>query len=150
MNVKQISVVMSNEPGSVLRMAKTLSKNDIYIRALTVADSSTFSTVRIIVDNVLWASSVLKEAGFTVSLSDVIAVGVPDTPDGLASVLEILDASGINIDYMYEIRGNRRHITTEGTDMQLFVFKVSDNAGTIEAFDAEGVKVFGQGELSAL
>ena len=53
MNVKQISVVMSNEPGSVLRMAKTLSKNDIYIRALTVADSSTFSTVRIIVDNVL-------------------------------------------------------------------------------------------------
>ena len=68
----------------------------------------------------------------------------------LASVLEILDASGINIDYMYEIRGNRRHITAEGTDMQLFVFKVSDNSKAIDAFEAEGIKVFGQGELSAL
>ncbi|MBQ7170615.1 MAG: hypothetical protein IJR63_12020 [Synergistaceae bacterium] len=150
MNVKQISVVMSNEPGSVLRMARTLSENDIYIRALTVADSSTFSTVRIIVNNVLWASSVLKEAGFTVSLSDVIAAGVPDTADGLAHVLEVLDGAGINIDYMYEIRGNRRHVTGGGAELQIFVFKVSDNTRTVEAFESAGIKIFGQGELSGV
>lgn len=150
MNVKQISVVLSNEPGSVLRMARTLSENDIYIRALTVADSSTFSTVRIIVDNVLWASSVLKEAGFTVSLSDVIAAGVPDTADGLAHVLEVLDGAGINIDYMYEIRGNRRHVAAGGAELQIFVFKVSDNEGASEAFGFAGIKIFGQGELSAV
>ena len=150
MNVKQVSVVMSNEPGSVLRMARTLSSNDIYIRALTVAESSTFSTVRIIVDNVLWASSVLKDAGFTVSLNDVVAVGVPDTADGLAHVLEILDGAGINIDYMYEIRGNNRHLTPDGEDMQLFVFRMSDNNGAIEAFSSAGIKVFEQGDLSGI
>lgn len=150
MNVKQISVVMSNEPGSVLRMARTLSENDIYLRALTVAESSTFSTVRIIVDNVLWASSVLKEAGFTVSLSDVIALGVPDTADGLAHVLEVLDGAGINIDYMYEICGNRRHITADGAELQIFVFRMSDNEGAAEALESAGIKVFGQGKLSGV
>ena len=150
MNVKQISVVLSNEPGSVLKMAQTLSENDIYIRALTVADSSTFSTVRIIVDNVLWASSVLKDAGFTVNLSDVIAAGVPDTSGGLAEVLKVLYGAGINIDYMYEIRGNRMHFSAGGTELQIFVFKVSDNAKTVEAFSTAGIEIFGQGELSAL
>ena len=97
MNVKQISVVLNNCPGTVLGMAKTLSEHKIDMRAITVADSSTFTTVRLIVDNVLWASSVLKDAGFTVSLNDVIAVEVPDVTGGLAKVLEVLSNADINV-----------------------------------------------------
>lgn len=149
-NVKQISVVMSNEPGSVLRMARVLSARKIDMRALTVAESSTFSTVRLIVDNVLWASSVLKEAGFTVSLNDVTAIEVPDVPGGLTKVLEVLDTEGINIEYMYEIQGRKIPMSLGGGGMSLLVFRLNDNDKAVGAFIDEGIRVLGQGELSAV
>ena len=150
MNVKQISVVLNNCPGTVLGMAKTLSEHKIDMRAITVADSSTFTTVRLIVDNVLWASSVLKDAGFTVSLNDVIAVEVPDVTGGLAKVLEVLSNADINIEYMYEIRGNKKHVSIGGGGIPLLVFKVDDTETAVREFTSAGIRILGQGELPAL
>ena len=148
MNVKQISVGLNNSPGTVLEMSRVLFNNNIELRAITVAESSTFTIVRVIVDNILWASSVLKEAGFTVSLNDVIAIKVPDIPEGFTKVLEVLNNAGINIDYMYEICGRRTQPGKSG--IPLLVFKVDDVDAAVEAFTSAGIRVLGQGELSAV
>lgn len=99
--VKQISVFLENKSGRLAAVTRTLGQNDINIRALSIADTSDFGILRLIVNDPSRAYAVLKEAGFTVSETDVIAVEVPDTPGGLADVLDILGAAGANIEYLY-------------------------------------------------
>ena len=103
MNVKQISVELKHVPGTLHEMTNILADNGISIRALTVANSTDTSTVRIIVDNVIWASSVLRGAGFAMTCSEVVAVEVPNIPGGLNHVLSILKDGNVNIEYMYHV-----------------------------------------------
>ena len=89
-NVKQIAVQLKHVPGTLWQMTNVLAEHGISIRALTVANSTDTSTVRLIVDNVMYASEVLKKAGFTLSFSSVLATEIPNIPGGLNHVLEIL------------------------------------------------------------
>ena len=101
MKVEQITIFLENKPGGLEKVTKILKDAPINIRTLAVADTSDFGIVRLIVNNVELATKVLKESGFTVSRTTVVAVEVPDRPGGLHSILEVLAKENINIAYMY-------------------------------------------------
>lgn len=101
MTVKQLSVFVENQPGKMAEITAVLHRNNIDIRALSIADTTNFGVLRLIVDRPSAAADALKEAGFTVSLTKVIAVGVSDAPGGLASVMAVLSQGGITVEYIY-------------------------------------------------
>ena len=101
MTVEQISIFMENKPGALERVTETLDKANINIRALSLADTSDFGILRLIVNDVARAQKVLQEKGFTVKRTDVVAVEVSDRPGGLHSILAALSESKTNVEYMY-------------------------------------------------
>lgn len=105
MKVKQISLFLENKSGRLFEVSRILGEKAVNIRALSIADTSDFGILRLIVDAPEKASEILKKEGFTVSETEVIAVEVPDRPGGLAGVLKIFGEKGINIEYMYAFVG---------------------------------------------
>jgi len=101
MKVEQISIFLENKPGGLENVTRILRDANINIRTLSVADTSDFGIVRLIVDHVAETVQVLKENGYTISRTNVVAVEVPDQPGGLHSILEVLAKAAINIEYMY-------------------------------------------------
>jgi len=101
MKVKQISIFLENKQGHLLEVVDALAKAKVNIRALSIADTSEFGILRIIVPDPELAKKALKKGGFTFNENDVIAVGVSDTPGGLASALRVLAQGGINVEYLY-------------------------------------------------
>jgi hypothetical protein len=101
MEVKQISLFLENKKGRLWEALDTLAKAKINIRALSIADTSDFGILRLIVPDPDKAKKVLAKSNFTVRENDVIAVGVSDSPGGLAKILKILTDADINVEYMY-------------------------------------------------
>ncbi len=101
MKVEQISVFIENKSGRLAEIARTLGEAGINIRALSLADTSDFGILRLIVNDREKAKTALKEKGFTVSKTEVVAVEVPDRPGGLYQILEKLENESINVEYMY-------------------------------------------------
>ena len=101
MKVKQISLFMENRAGRLADVARTLGEAGVNIRALSLADTADFGILRLIVNDVDRAVSVLRESGHTVQITEVVAVEVADKPGGLAEVLGILEQAGLNVEYMY-------------------------------------------------
>jgi hypothetical protein len=101
MKVEQISIFIENKSGRLAEITRILGDAGINIRALSLADTSDFGILRLIVNNVETAKAALKEKGFTVSKTEVVAVEVPDRPGGLSALLQTLDANQINVEYMY-------------------------------------------------
>ena len=89
MSVKQISVFLENRPGCLNEMTQALADANIDLRGLSLAETSDFGIVRLIVDDVLSTATVLKDAGFVASMTDVLAVEVPNVPGGLNKVLSL-------------------------------------------------------------
>lgn len=129
---KQISVFLENKAGRLSSVTRVLGEAGINIRALSIADTSDFGILRIIVNDPERAYKILKEAGFTVSETEVIAVKVSDTPGGLAAVLEQMSDQNLNIEYLYAFLG------TSGDDA-LVIFKVEDIEHARKAFTAKGI-----------
>jgi len=101
MKVEQISIFIENKSGRLAEITRVLGDAGINIRALSLADTSDFGILRLIVNDCAKANPVLKEAGFTVSKTEVVAVEVPDHPGGLSAILQALDREAINVEYMY-------------------------------------------------
>lgn len=101
MKIKQISVFLENKSGRLAELTQVLGEAGINIRALSIADTSDFGILRLIVNKPKEALDVLKNEGFTVSITDVIAVQVNDQPGGLGYVLKLLQDDGVNIEYLY-------------------------------------------------
>ncbi len=101
MRVEQLSVFLENKAGRLAEVTSILAEANINIRALSLADTSDFGVLRLIVDNNQKAVDTLKNRGFTIGKTDVVAVEVEDRPGGLHKILEILNASKINVEYMY-------------------------------------------------
>jgi hypothetical protein len=101
MKVEQISIFIENKSGRLAEITRILGEANINIRALSLADTSDFGILRLIVNDGAKATTVLKEAGFTVSMTEVVAVEVPDRPGGLSAILQTLDREAINVEYMY-------------------------------------------------
>jgi hypothetical protein len=101
MKVEQISIFIENKSGRMAEITRILGDAGINIRALSLADTSDFGILRLIVNDVEKAKTVLKESGFTVNKTEVVAVEVPDQPGGLSRILQTLDTDQINVEYMY-------------------------------------------------
>ncbi len=101
MKVEQISVFIENKSGRLAEIARILGEAGVNIRALSLADTSDFGILRLIVNDREKAKTALKEKGFTVSKTEVVAVEVPDRPGGLYQILERLESESINVEYMY-------------------------------------------------
>ncbi|QER42674.1 ACT domain-containing protein [Thermodesulfobacterium sp. TA1] len=101
MKIKQISVFLENKKGRLYEALKAIADHGINIRALSIADTSEFGILRMIVPQPEEAKKVLEEAGFTTKITNVVAVGVKDEPGGLAGVLKYLYDADINVEYLY-------------------------------------------------
>lgn len=143
MTVKQISVFLENKPGAMAEFTDVLSKNNIDMRALSLAEASDFGIVRIIVDDVYNAMQVIKDAGYICSAAKVLAVAIPDEPGGLAKVIRYLGDNGINVEYVYAF-------TTTQKDVAYMIFRVKDNEKAIQVLTKNGVKLMSQDDLAKL
>jgi hypothetical protein len=101
MKVEQISVFLENKPGGLEIVTRMLEEANINIRALSLADTSDFGILRLIVNDVEGAKKALKESGFTIGATAVVAVEIPDRVGGLNAILKLLSGRGISIEYMY-------------------------------------------------
>ena len=101
MRAEQISIFLENKAGRLAEVTATLRDASINIMALSLADTTDFGILRLIVNDNDKAEKVLKEGGFTVGKTDVIAVEVDDNPGGLNNVLDPLTREGVNVEYMY-------------------------------------------------
>lgn len=143
MKVKQISVFLENKPGRLVKVTELLGKNNINIRALSVADTTDFGILRLIVTEPDRTSEILKEEGFAYSLTDVIAVEVPDNPGGLAGILAYLEENKINIEYVYAF-------LQKSLESAIVVFRVEDLNGAIKILQSKQVKILENNEVYAL
>ena len=123
MKVEQISIFIENKSGRLAEITRILGEAGINIRALSLADTSDFGILRLIVNDCAKANTVLKENGFTVSKTEVVAVEVPDRPGGLSAILQTLDREAINVEYMYAF-GER----CGGNAVIIFRFDETDKA----------------------
>ena len=101
MTIEQLSVFIENKPGKLVEALETLAQAGVDLRALSLADTTDFGILRIIVDKPSDALNTLRDAGYLVRSNDVIPVSVGDKPGGLAAVLRVLADSGIDVEYTY-------------------------------------------------
>ncbi|MFW6235843.1 MAG: ACT domain-containing protein, partial [Desulfovibrionales bacterium] len=101
MKVEQISIFLENRAGRLSEVTRVLAEGGINIRALSLADTSDFGILRLIVTDHERAKQILKENGFTVGRTNVVAVEVQDQPGGLHNILHLLSSKGVNVEYMY-------------------------------------------------
>ena len=129
---KQISIFLENKTGRLAHVTRVLGDAGINIRALSIADTSDFGILRIIVNDPGKAFEILKAADFTVSVTEVIAVQLPDTPGSLAGVLEQMTEENLNIEYLYAFLGG-------GANNAFIIFKVEDIDKAQKAFAKKGI-----------
>jgi len=140
MSIKQISVFLENKKGRLLAVTKCLYENNINIRALSVADTSDFGILRMIVDQPDLAYKALKNSGFTVRETDVIAIEIPDNPGGLHQALEVLEKGNVNLEYVYAFVDARK-------DAALNVIRVDKMEEATEILQKGGIKIITNEDL---
>ncbi len=143
MTVKQISAFVENTPGSLEKFTEVLNRNQIDMRALSLAETENFGIVRVIVSDSCKASNVLKEEGYVFSVTPVLAVELPDSPGGLYQILCTLREAAINVEYVYAFTARKK-------DVAYMIFRVTDNDKAIEALESHGVHLLSQDELEAM
>ncbi len=134
MKVDQISIFLENKSGRLAEVARVLGRAGINIRALSLADTSDFGILRLIVNDSAKATEVLKAGQFTVSTTQVVAVEVSDRPGGLAQILDILEREKINVEYMYAF-------VERSSDNAVIIFRFDEIDRAIKALTAKGIKV---------
>lgn len=135
MKVKQISVFLENRRGRLAEVTRVLGENNLNIRALSLADTSEFGVLRMIIDYPDKAYMVLKENHYTVRETDVVALEVPDRPGGLAHVLNIMSEKQVNVEYLYAFPER------ESLDKAIMIFKFDDVDKAITVLQQQGINV---------
>lgn len=143
MKVSQLSVFIENKSGRLADVTHTLSDAGINIRALSIADTIDYGLLRLIVNDPAAAKSALTGAGFTVALTEVLAIEIPDKPGGLAGIIDILAEAGINIEYMYAFVG------TSGENA-IVIFRIERVDEAITILQRKGVRILTGDEVHAL
>ncbi|MBN2582215.1 MAG: ACT domain-containing protein [Planctomycetes bacterium] len=140
MKLKQLSVFLENKPGQLSHPCRALAESGINIVTLSLADTQQFGILRVIVKEWQKGLQVLKTAGCVVNVTDVVAVEVPDRPGGLATVLEAIEKTGMNLEYMYAF-------TIRSGDRAVLVFRFEDPDTAVGQLQAAGVNVVDSVEL---
>ena len=140
MTVKQISVFLENKPGRLAEFTDVLSENNINMRALYLAEASDFGIVRVIVDDVYNTYTVLKDHDYIFSITQVLAVEMPDEPGALSRVIRVLGDNEVNVEYMYAFTARKK-------DSAYMIIRVADNKKAIEVLQKNGIRPVCQDEL---
>lgn len=143
MSVKQISVFLENKAGRLADVTKVLGSNKIDISALSIADTTHFGILRLIVNDPDAAEIILKDAGFTVSSSPVLAIAIEDTAGSLSIALDALDAKAIGVDYIYAFVGKTQ-------SKALVIFRVEDIPAATKVLTEAGITVLKDEEVYSL
>jgi len=136
----QLSIFSENKPGHVTGPCRRLAEEGIDLLALSLADSQHFGIMRVIVSDWERARTLLEDSGVIVKVTEVLAVEVPDRPGGLADVLEAIDGSGINIEYMYAfpfVRGQKA----------VLIFRFDKPDAAIKRLLEKDINILGPGVL---
>lgn len=142
MKVEQISIFIENKSGRLAEVTRILGESNVNIRALSLADTSDFGILRLIVNDRGAAIDALKAKGFTVNKTEVVAVEVPDKPGGLAAILQVLDGVSINVEYMYafvERCGENAVIIFRFDETEMAISALTQNGFTV----LEGERLYG-------
>ncbi len=143
MKAEQISIFIENKSGRLAEITRILGEAGINIRALSLADTSDFGILRLIVNDREKAKTVLKEKGFTVSKTEVVAVEVPDRPGGLSEILQVLDSQGINVEYMYAF-------VERCGENAVIIFRFDETEKAISSLKASGFNILDGERLYSL
>lgn len=143
MRVEQISVFLENKAGRLAEVARILAEAGINIRALSLADTSDFGILRLIVNDNNKAKEALKQSGFTVGKTDVVAVEVEDRPGGLHRILDVLCRSNVNVEYMYAF------VQQSGSNA-VIIFRFDNLDEAVKVLQANGVPVIEGEKLYAM
>lgn len=134
MFIKQISIFVENKSGRLAEITAAIAKAGIDIRALSIADTTNFGILRLIVDKPDEAEAALKAAGLTVSLTNVIAIGIPDQPGGFAAAMKALSDAGVGIEYMYAF-------ISRDEGRACVILRVENNDAAIRALRDGGIEL---------
>lgn len=132
MIIKQISAFVENKPGRLAEIIDILAKNSIDMRALSIADTTDFGILRVIVDKPEEVAVMLRENKVTVSMTDVLAVKLKDKPGSLAELLKVLAAQNISVEYLYAF------VAKNNDDSAYVVIRVDDNDATGKLLEQNG------------
>jgi hypothetical protein len=134
MNIQQISVFLENKPGRLAHVAQVLKDNAINIRALTIADTSDFGILRMIVSNPEKAYDMLKKAGFTVKVNTIIAVEIDDREGVFYDLMSLCDKNNLNVEYTYSF-------VEQYSNKAILFLRIENSDVAIEVFTKNGYKL---------
>ena len=135
MKIRQISVFLENRPGRLSALCRTLAEAGVNLSTLTLAETGEFGLLRLITPDPEKTKQVIEQAGYAATSTEVVALQVPDRPGGLASVLQVLEAHQISVEYMYAFA-----MKAGGDAVMVFRFDDMDRALTV--LQTAGVSVF--------
>ena len=141
MSVNQVSVFLENKPGTLNNLTEVLAAHNINIRALSLAETNEFGIVRMLVNDVFEATTVLKENNFVATLTPVLAYAIADEAGDLNKLLQKFSAANVNIEYMYAFAGKER---------AYMIFRVNDTKKAESLPQSKGLKSLTQEEISAV
>ncbi len=140
MKITQISIFIENRSGRLAEILTTLGEANVNIRAMSLADTSDFGILRLIVNDTDKAVSILKSSRFTVKLSEVIAVKIVDRPGELGRFLGIVEGEGLNVEYMYAfVQKSREHA--------IVIFRFEDIDSAIESILSHDIELIESSEV---
>jgi hypothetical protein len=142
MKIQQLSLFLENKPGHLSAICRCLAKADINILTLSLADTQQFGILRLIIREWDKAKAVLEKNGYVVNVTEVVATEVEDRPGGMAEILEIIEGSKTNIEYMYAFTFRR-------DNRAILVFRFDDPDAAIRLLQNRGKNVLGPVELYA-
>jgi hypothetical protein len=135
MKIRQISVFLENRPGRLAALCRTLAEAGVNLNTLTLAETGEFGLLRLITADPDAARQVIEKSGYASTITEVVALQVPDRPGGLASVLQVLEAQKLSVEYMYAFS------MRAGGDA-VMVFRFDDMDRALAALQSAGVNVF--------
>ncbi len=141
--IKQISIFVENKPGRMAGVAKALGDAGVNIRALTIAEAGDFGVIRMVVDDTERGYTALREKGFMVSETDVLAVEIKDVPGGLYEIADTLGMNNINVEYAYAF-------VTAKAKRAMLILRVDDVKRAAEVLSEAGVRVATKGEVQQI
>ncbi len=141
--IKQISLFVENKPGRTAKVAKTLSDAGVNIRAMTIAEAGDFGVIRMVVNDPEKGYDVLRKNGFTVSMTDVLAVEMKDSPGGLYEIVDTLGQNNINVDYAYAF-------VTAKAKSAMLILRVDDIGMARKVLTEKGLKLATKEEVQEI
>lgn len=140
MKLEQLSIFLENRSGRLAKILKTLGAAGVNIRAMSLADTSDFGILRLIVSEIDKGKQALRDGRFTVRVSEVIAVEVRDRPGELADMLGHIEQAGLNLEYMYSF-------VQKSMESAILIFRFDDLDRAIAVLTQNGFRIVESHEL---